>query len=232
MRNKAFVTSIHQPSYFPWQGLLHKINESDLFIVMDEVQLQDRGFQHRNLFLNTLGEVHTLTIPIQKKHYREKMIKNILLCDEPWQKKHASFIYHNYHQHPFFEEVYSQIEEIYTKRYTYLFDVLFDTLLLTHKFLDIQTEIQLQSSLDYDKDAKKEALIYELLHATNSSHYLSGNGAKAYQNPESFEKEKIQLSYTDYKQKPYPQYKNSSFVPGLCALDLFFNVGKEAKNYI
>ncbi len=232
MKNKTFVTSIHQPSYYPWQGLLHKINSSDLFIVMDEVQLQDRGFQHRNLFLNTLGEVHTLTIPIQKKHYREKMLKDILLCTEPWQKKHANFIYHNYHKHPYFEEVYSQIETLYTKNYTYLFDVLLDTIVFAHNFLDMKTEIRLQSSLNYDKSAKKEELIYELLQATDSHHYLSGHGAKFYQKPENFQEKKIQLTYTDYKYKPYSQYKNAAFKPGLCALDLFFNVGKEAKNYI
>ena len=96
----------------------------------------------------------------------------------------------------------------------------------------MQTEIRLQSSLNYDKSAKKEELIYELLHAINSTHYLSGNGAKSYQSSERFEKEKIQLSYTDYVQKPYPQYKTTTFIPGLCALDLFFNVGKDAKNYI
>lgn len=226
------ITSIHQPSYFPWQGLLHKINESDLFVVMDGVQLQDRGFQHRNLFLNRFGDVHTLTIPIHKKHYRSKMIKDILLCDTPWQKKHANFLYHNYHKHPCFEEIYPKIDPIYTKKYTYLFDVLLDSIELTLDLIGIETKIVLQSSLNYDRDAKKEHLIYELLQTTHSTHYLSGHGAKSYQTPEAFAQRGIQLGYTNYAPKPYPQHTTEKFVQGLSGLDLLMNVGRDAKKYI
>jgi len=32
------IVSIHQPNYLPWMGLMHKILESDIFIVLDDVQ--------------------------------------------------------------------------------------------------------------------------------------------------------------------------------------------------
>ena len=50
------ITAIHQPSYFPWLGWMDKINKCDQFILMDEVQLSDRAYQHRNLFLTNTGQ--------------------------------------------------------------------------------------------------------------------------------------------------------------------------------
>ncbi|HEY3277770.1 MAG TPA: WbqC family protein, partial [Syntrophorhabdaceae bacterium] len=60
------ILSIHQPSYFPWLGLLDKIAKSDVYMVMDEVQLTDAAYQHRNIFLTADGKIKYLTIPFKK----------------------------------------------------------------------------------------------------------------------------------------------------------------------
>ena len=228
------LTSIHQPSYFPWQGLLNKIHASDLFILMDEVQLQDRGYQHRNLFFeqNTKNE-KTLTIPVQKKEYRSKKLNELKISDTYWQKKHNTFLLHNYKKHPYFEEIYPYIEHIYTKPYNYLIDVLVDSIEGILPLFEISTQIIKQSELHYDRSATKENLILELLEAIGADHYLSGHGAAIYQKEDHFLQKNIRLSYTEYQQILYKQYECETFLPGLSSLDLLFNVGsKEAKKYI
>ena len=60
------IVSIHQPSYFPWLGWLHKVNNSDVFIMMDEVQLSDSAYQHRNIFLDKEGNEKYLNIGITR----------------------------------------------------------------------------------------------------------------------------------------------------------------------
>ncbi|MCX6075296.1 MAG: WbqC family protein [Campylobacterales bacterium] len=227
------LTSIHQPSYFPWQGLLNKIKESEKFIVMEEVQFLDGGYQNRNIFLDKNFSVHMLTIPIEKKNYFDKTIKEMRIADKRWQKKHLRFLMQNYNRHPHFEEILEEIEPLYTKEYNFLVDILIDSMSLCCKLFEIETQIILQSDLLYNKECRKSDLIFELLKCSNSKNYLSGVGAKGYQTEEEFEQKDIKLFYQDFKQTSYEQYKNSSFAEGLSSLDLLFNVGKNlAHNYI
>ncbi len=68
------MVSIHQPSYFPWLGLLDKIEKSNAFIILDTVQFNDNAFQSRNIFLNHNGETQYLSIPVQKKKLSKKNV--------------------------------------------------------------------------------------------------------------------------------------------------------------
>ncbi len=227
------LTSIHQPSYLPWQGLLNKIQKSKKFIVMDGVQFLDGGYQNRNIFLDKNLNVHMLTIAVEKKNYFDKTIKEMRIADKRWQKKHLRFLMQNYNRHPYFGEILEEVEPLYTKEYNFLSDVLIDSMTLCCKLFKIETQIILQSDLLYNKESKKSDLIFELLKCSNSKNYLSGVGAKSYQSEEEFEQNSIKLFYQDFKQMPYEQYKNSSFTEGLSSLDLLFNVGKNlAHNYI
>ena len=36
------IVTIHQPNYFPYFGLFHKINQADVFVVQDDVKFDER----------------------------------------------------------------------------------------------------------------------------------------------------------------------------------------------
>lgn len=200
---------------------------------MDEVQLQDRGFQHRNLFLDKHFEQHLLTVPIEKKFYRQQKLKELKTANNFWQRKHLHFFQHNYNHHPFYEEIMESILPLYQQNYTFLIDFLESNLRLNLQLFQIDTQLVLQSELNYQKDATKCDLILDLLKQVNASQYLSGTGAKHYQNDEEFAAKKIELLYQNYKQTPYKQYKADRFHEGLSSLDLLFNIGQaKAKLYI
>lgn len=219
--------SIHQPSYFPWLGLLDKINHSDKYVILDNVQLADRAYQHRNIFLNANGSEHLLTINISKKGYRTKPLKDISLSSNEWQKKHFLFFQYNYKKHPFYEEVIYNIQDIYQKDYKYLIDVLYDSLISILKMLKIDVEISFASEIVGDSSLKKEDLILEIIEACNSEIYLSGTGAKNYQEENNFRKKGIILEYQEFKHPFYSQLNQKKFVEGLSSLDLLFNLGIE-----
>src|SRR5580698_5179439 len=107
------ILSIHQPSYFPWLGLLDKIHKSDVFMVMDEVQLSDSLYQHRNLFVAADGAKKFLTIPIVKKGYREKAFRDIEIASSDWRMRHLNFIWNSYRKHPFADEIMPRVEGYY-----------------------------------------------------------------------------------------------------------------------
>ena len=224
------IVSIHQPSYFPWLGLLDKINNSDIFISMDDVQLADRAYQHRNIFFGNGGKEHMLTIPINKKNYRGKAIREITISDNGWQKKHARYLVDIYKKYPYFDDIYPNIDFIFQKDYKYLIDILHDTMQVTINLLDIDVDFRLQSDLEYNKNSKKSDLILELLSTIdkNSITYLSGAGAKDYQDNKDFEERNIELAYQNFKHPTYSQFRNKQeFISGLSSVDMMFNIGKE-----
>jgi len=220
------IASIHQPSYFPWLGLLDKIHKSDQFILLDTVQLNDNAFQSRNIFLNKRSEVEYLSIPIAKKGYKEKSIRELKTVDKRWQKKHHGFIIANYKKHPFFDEVYPTIESLFTKDYTFLVDILTDSMQMTQTLFDISTNVILASDLKIDASLTKDDLVLAQLKVVKATTYLSGTGAKDYQDEKKFIKENILLEYQSFKHPQYKQKNTNHFEVGLSALDIVFNLGQ------
>ena len=72
------IVSIHQPEHFPYLGFFQKMKESDLFIILDDVQFTKGNFQHRNRFLNKNNQEEWFTISLEQKPHR-KIIKDIQL---------------------------------------------------------------------------------------------------------------------------------------------------------
>src|SRR5579863_9613595 len=99
------ILSIHQPSYFPWLGLLDKVGKSDVFMLMDEVQLSDSLYQHRNLFLTAEGVPKFLTIPLVKKGYLSRSFRDLKIASLDWRTRHFDFIWNSYRRHPFAHEI-------------------------------------------------------------------------------------------------------------------------------
>lgn len=222
------MVSIHQPSYFPWLGLLDKINKSKEFVLLDNVQLSDSAYQNRNIFLDNLQKEHLLTIPINKKNYQEKDFTELTISNNIWKKKHQKFIMYNYKKHPFFDEIYPFLETFYKKEYEYLIDPLFESMKLSMKFFDINVKIYKASSLNLLESNTKDNLVLNILEKVNAKEYLSGQGAKNYQNDSKFKDRNIILHYQEFQHPIYSQFKNANFHSGLSCLDIAFNLGIEA----
>ena len=43
--------AIHQPEHFPYEGFFQKMEYSDVFIILDDVQYSKGNWQNRNKFL-------------------------------------------------------------------------------------------------------------------------------------------------------------------------------------
>lgn len=219
------IFSIHQPCYFPWLGLLHKIACSDVLIVLDDVQLSDSAFQHRNQFLTNDGKVKYLTIPFVKRNYLETPFKDLQIADTTWGSKHNNFLLNNYKKHYFFDQIYPAIQPLFEKKTTFLIDVVIESMDICMALFGVVTEVIMQSQANYDREAKKGDLVLQLLKATNAKHYLSGMGAQTYQDDSVFESEGIILEYVNFSHPVYAQKNMREFVSGLSCLDLLFNAG-------
>lgn len=219
------ILSIHQPSYFPWIGLLHKIAKSDVYMVMDEVQLSDSGFQNRNLFLSPDGKEKFLTIGFNKKGYLSRRFCDLEITQSDWQAKHLNTLKAYYGKYRFFAEVSSYIEPIFLNEYSLLLNPVVESMRISMQILNIPTKIIYQHELQYDRETKKSDLVLSLVKAVGADIYLAGTGSKNYMQLDAFREQNIQVSFNQFFHPEYPQKYQRKFQPGISCLDLFFNVG-------
>ena len=224
--------SIHQPCYFPWLGLLSKIAASDALIVLDQVQLSDSAFQHRNQFLSNEGKVIYLTIPFVKQNYLKLPFSALNIADTTWQTRHRQFLHNNYKKHRFFDQIYPKIQPVFDCKSVYLLDAVMLSMTISMELLRIPTRLILQSQLDYPAESKKSELVLNLLQAAKARRYLSGTGAQAYQEDSAFTAAGIGLHYQHFTHPVYPQKNTTQFIPGLSCLDLLFNIGADAASLL
>jgi WbqC-like protein family len=220
------MLSIHQPSYFPWLGMLDKIRKCDVFMVMDEVQLSDNAYQHRNIFLTADGKTKFLTIPFSKRHYLNKMFREIEIASPDWREKHMNFIWNTYSKHPFATQVMPGVELFFAGEYRLLADAVVASMRLSLDFFGIATRVILQSEMDYDRALRRGDLVVALAQAAGAGCYLSGTGARSYLHETVFPKD-LALRYNDFSHPTYPQKGAIAFQPGLACLDALFNLGTD-----
>ncbi|MCQ2451378.1 MAG: WbqC family protein [Clostridia bacterium] len=222
------IVGIHQLNYFPWVGYFDKVEKSDIFIIMDEVQLITDSYMQRNRVLNQSGQPSWLSVSFQKENFRDKKFSEIKLNDSvDWQKRQKDFLVGTYNTAPYFSEVLNLISPIFENKYDTLFEVNKKAFDIIIDMLDIKTKVILQSSLDYDRTAKKNDLVLELCKAVNADCYFSGAGAKKYMDETPFAAAGINVVYQNYLPFEYPQKFNSEFMPGLSILDVLLNCGIE-----
>lgn len=222
------IVGIHQPNFFPWMGYFDKMDKSDIFILLDEVQLTDSSMTQRNRVLNCNGAPAYLTVAFQKAGYMQKQLREIELNVEvDWQKRQVDFLKGTYGKMPYFNEVWELIKPIYTKQYNKLVDVNYDSICLMKHVLGITTQLVWQSDLNYPRDAHKNDLILNLCKSVSADCYLSGNGARKYMDIESFLREGIEVEFQKFEAPAYEQKYAKEFCAGLSMLDVLLNCGIE-----
>jgi hypothetical protein len=197
-----------------------KMDACELFVYLDTVQFQRRGVQNRNQILGPDGPLW-LTVPVNAS--RETLIQDVTIAENPWQHAQIRSIETSYKKAPFFADYAPELLELLGRKWERLVDLNLATTAFLMKALGITTRCVLASELSVT--GAKQDLILDICTACQTTDYLSGTGARAYQTPQEFSARNIRLLYQNYTAKPYPQRFASEFSPGLSALDLIFNLG-------
>jgi len=221
------VVAIHQPHYFPWIGYFDKMAKVDKFILLDEVQLQNSSFMFRNRLLAKCGTVKYITVPYHKKSFLTKKYSEIEINNQiDWQKRHLSFIRENYNKSPYLCDILDAIEKIFGNDYIWLCDVTVESVIAIKELLKVNTEIILQSSLEYDRKAVKGDLVLEICKSIGAKTYISGKGASVdYLNSIGFDKNCINVIFQEFRHPTYQQLHGNEFISGISALDMLLSCG-------
>lgn len=224
---------IHQPHYFPWAGYLNKIYSTDIFVILDEVQLEKGSYMYRNRILNDKGQIKYLTISADKHGFLNKSFCDIkTINDEEFLQKQREEIVRSYKKAEHFDEVWTKIEDLFVEKEDTICDYCLRSIFRLVEILDIKTNIVLQSEIKLDALYKKNELVLNICKALNADEYLSGIGARKYNDESRYKEEGIMLSYQSYSMPEYRQINTGEFTSGLSIIDTLFNCGIEGSKAI
>jgi len=229
--SKDIKLTIHQPEHLPWLGLIDKISQADIFVVLDTVQYRKNYFQNRNK-IRTSNGWQWLTVPIQDQSLKTPINRIKISYDRDWQKKYLKSLKLNYGRAKYFTQYYPKIEIIINSSPKYLAD-------LNHRLLEqildwFKIRVRIIKSSDLKLGNIKDggsAVVLRHCQKLNCKYFLSGEYGKDYLHISDFEKAKIHVIFHHFKHPIYQQlYK--PFLTGMSAVDLLFNNGPDSKKIL
>lgn len=221
--------AISQSNYIPWKGYFDFINEVDEFILYDEVQYTKRDWRNRNRIKTPHG-LYWLTIPVSAS--RSDSINEVEIADEDWNEKHWSTLRHMYNKAQYFNSYADEIRALYKEaNQKKLSEINHHFLIGINNLLGIKTPFSW--STDYNSRGDKSERLLSICKQANADVYVSGPKAKDYLETEIFEEEGISVEWMSYDgYKEYPQVYGENFEHSVSVIDLIFNTGPEAVNYM
>jgi hypothetical protein len=218
------IYSVHQPQYLPWLGFFDKIDKSDCFVFLDDVQYKHREFQNRNKIRTKDGWMW-LTVSVcyeRGENIREVKIDN----SRDWAGAHLKSLKSWYARAEFFSEHIAFFETLYSQKQGRLLDLNVAVIKYLLEVLSIKKKIYFESELA--AGGEKTARIINIGNKLGARTYLSGSGGKDYLREEEFVEAGIKLEYQEFKHPVYKQQHCESvkdFMSFMSAIDLLFNEG-------
>jgi hypothetical protein len=223
------IVSIHQPQYFPWLPYFLKVEESEVFILLDSVDFQKNGLQNRNQIKTAQG-AQWLTVPVRQK-LGQKIIEVQIDNKVDWKKKHWMTIQQNYGKAKAFNYYAKDIEDVFSQDWFSLNDLNTHLFTLMMGWLGIESKIKRSSEMK--SGGKGSELILNLCLEAGAKRYLSGAGGKNYLEEKEFLEAEVEIVYCESElPKYYPQlHPQAGFINSLSALDIILNCGQKWRNY-
>jgi hypothetical protein len=220
------VVTVHQPQFLPWLGYVDKIDQSDIFVILEDVQYKKQEYQNRNRIKTPKGPVW-LTVPVMIKGLSDQNINETLIDNQSdWRRRHLSLLKENYRKAPFFSEYYPEIEAFYMqKRWELLSELNIEMLMYIFNKLGVTTTVR--NSTEISVEGVKTLRNVNITLAMGGDTYLSGQGAKEYLEEDLFDNAGVKLRFQEYSHPVYPQL-SGEFAPYMGVFDLMFNCGEES----
>lgn len=218
------IVSIHQPQYLPWLGYFDKIERSDVFVFLDNVQFKKNEWQNRNKIKTSEGW-QWLSVPVIHS-FTQKILEVEINNTVQWGRKHLNALVTHYSKAPFYKNYIDFFEQTYTREWTYLVDINIHVIKYIVKALGLSDKkLVLASDLE-SREGSSERLI-DICKQLGGDVYLSGKDGAKYMDLDIFKEEGIQVIFQDYKHPRYDQLYGD-FEPFLSVIDLLFNCGPDS----
>jgi hypothetical protein len=195
---------IIHPSYFP--SISHYVAMAKADVVTFEMDDNFQKQTNRNrMYIYSPNGIQLLNIPIKHSKIGHQKTKDVQLETAfDWQKQHFKSLEAAYRSSPFFEYFEDTIHPIFEKKHTFLMDLNLQSMEIVSKCLGFE--------FDYDETSE---YFFEVKDKQDFRHLVNGK------------KDLTQL-------EPYTQVfgEKHGFINNLSILDLLFNEGRYALDYL
>lgn len=217
--------TIHQANYLPYPGLFHKIIQSDVFVIMDDVQFQF-DITNRNKIISKDGGWERITVPVKKNQTYKKIVDIEINNNLKWREENYRKLCDSYDSSKYFIMFNDYFEKLYKKNWDKLFELNLDIIKQILDWLDVKVEIIIESKLNISGNSTER--LVDVCKQLDAQTYISGIGGKQYLDEKLFAENKINLKYQNYKPIFYEQNLSKSFIENLSIIDLLANVGYDS----
>lgn len=209
-----------QPYLFPYIGYFQLIKAADRFVIYDDVNFINKGWINRNNILVS-GKPHLFTVPLTNAS-QNKLIHEVAISNEPWQKKLLRTLQQSYQKAPFYPTVFPILENIITYDTQNISELATFSITEITRYLDIPTEL-IPSSKIYENDLlKSQDRILDICKKEGATTYINPIGGMELYDKELFRENSIDLFFIKSKPIEYPQFQNN-FVPWLSIIDVLMH---------
>ncbi|EGF92335.1 wbqC-like family protein [Asticcacaulis biprosthecium C19] len=215
--------AIMQPTYLPYIGYFHLMRRVDVFVFLDDVQLERRSWQTRNRIC-AAGEEQMLSVSL-KKHNQTDRLDEVFLNDEgDWRRKHLDAMDNAYRKRPGFAEGIDFIRPHLTPQPDQkLSDFNIAIIEDAARRLGITTLVRRASALGCG--GKRSEHLLAICRAVGATAYVSPTGSREYMEEEGvFRDAGFPVAYFSHAPKVYPQ-GFEPFVPYMAFIDAVMNIG-------
>jgi ribosomal protein S18 acetylase RimI-like enzyme len=224
LKRIPIICTIHQPNFLPWVGYFKKILDSDIFVILDDVQFSKQSYTQRTKIKTNNGFTQWLSVPIIKQDYF-KLIKEVRINNAlKWKDQHLETLRNNYSKTKFFSVIFPSLEFIYRQEWSMLLDFNIAFLKFCLNYMGNPFDFVFSSTLNIESNSNNRIL--DICKRLNAGTYITGQGSKDYLIPNDFENIGINIKYLEIKNIEYPQI-GKKFISGLSILDLLFNESRE-----
>lgn len=169
------IVSIHQPNFFPWYPFFQKMEQSDVFVILQNCQYEKNGFQNR---FNKDNKWHTMSTKSGLVSIFEKEYIN---HKKDWEKIKINL--KDYDFLDLFDDCFSNS----------LSDTNTNIIKKIANILKINSKIE----LDFPTELKGTDRLVEICKKNDATLYISGISGKKYLEKNKFELSGIKLKYQD-----------------------------------
>lgn len=219
--------AIMQPYFFPYLGYFCLIKNTDLFILLDNVQFIRHGWIERNRILNQKEGWIYIQIPILKKNGRDTIIKEILIDNsQSWKQKILSQLMVYKKISPNYDSVIDLMRSLFSAEYTDITSINKAALELVCDYLEIKGPIPVfsQMNIAIERPTAPDEWALNICKALgNVDEYWNLPGGLSFFDKSKYHNAGLKLEFIEPKLLPYEQ-KRPRFEPGLSIIDvLMFN---------
>ncbi len=193
------------PTYFPSLAHFTAIAKADTVEFEVEDNYQKQTYRNRTYIYGANGKL-LLNVPVKHSHNNRQKYKDVKIAnDENWRDLHWKSLQSAYRTSPFFEFYEDEFQPLFEKKHSFILDYNFECLNLVLECL--QLDLNYSKTTEYNKDVSPLTDYRNLVNARKEPSF----------------------PFDEYTQVFGNKY---GFISNLSILDLLFNEGTNALNYL